>query len=373
MESGIDLVLEAVRRNGSNTEAYRSLGAIRVTLHPKDDLLLFNYTDKATFAGQWNEVERVSRGLIIHWPTATVAARPFDKFFNLGEKHITDLPSGPFEATAKLDGSLGILYRCTEGYAIATRGNFVSKQAGWATAYLRARYNLMGLPENVTLLFEIIYPDNRVIIDYGESEALYLIGARKFDGYDYNYKELTRLAEQFGLPIVESVKVTSLAELEQLANNASGIEGWVLRFEDGSRVKVKTIEYIRIAQILNRLTPARVRDVLLLDSQADWDEYVMDLPEELYQKVEEIAAIIKEVVLSEEKRLNYIFQTALAEPLAKSRKDFALAVKANFNADSKFLFAMLGREDIKPLLLRRLDLARLKFPEDVWQNSAKPE
>src|SRR5271166_2183048 len=104
---GLETVLAAVRQHGAELGAYEELGAIKATLHPNGDLLIFNYTQFAQFAGTWSPVERVCRGLIIHWPTATVRARAYDKFFNLSqmpESQYFALPTGPMEVTEKVDG-----------------------------------------------------------------------------------------------------------------------------------------------------------------------------------------------------------------------------------------------------------------------------
>lgn len=362
MEDGVSIILEAVRRYGPEVRAYKELGTINVTRHSDGDLLIFNYGVKATFEGRWNTVERASRGLIVHWPTGTVAARPFEKFFNLNEANAPELPPGPFEVTAKMDGSLGVLYRRPAGYTIATRGSFVSKQAGWATSYLRKHHDLSGLDPDVTLLFEIIYPENKVIVNYGETRGLYLIGARRFDGYDFSYRELSELAGRFKLPVVPSVEVSSLEDLVKLAHATNGVEGWVVRFGDGSRVKVKTVEYITFARLLVGLTPNRVRETLL-GNQADWDSFMMSLPEELYRQVSEMAAIINGAVAAEEARLLALFES-VAPLAATSRKDFAQVVRTQHLRDSPYLFVLLDGKPIRPLILRQLDLAILKFPEN---------
>ncbi|HRF99146.1 MAG TPA: hypothetical protein PLZ51_28235, partial [Aggregatilineales bacterium] len=74
----------------------------------------------------------------------------------------------------KMDGSLGILYRWQGAYYIATRGNFDSDQAIWATIFLRTHYDLHNLADEYTLLFEIIYPDNRIVVNYGQRQDLVL-------------------------------------------------------------------------------------------------------------------------------------------------------------------------------------------------------
>jgi hypothetical protein len=212
MHPGIDTILEAARRAGPDLAAYKQLGQIYAAR--QGDLLLFNYTARATYERAWNVV------------------------------------------TAKLDGSLGILYRADDGARVATRGSFVSVQAQWATAHLRRRYDLRDLPDGLTLLWEIIYPGNRVVLNYGAQADLYLLGARRIsDGADLAYDAVTALAEQYGFPVVPRVPITTVAELLQLAEGAIGVEGWVVRWPSGLRVKIKTMEYLALHRLLSNLTP----------------------------------------------------------------------------------------------------------------------
>src|SRR5258708_3429749 len=169
MHEGIETILEAVKRYGPYPNLYKELGFIRVVRHDTEPYLLFNYTEEAMFKNTWNDVERVSRGLIVNYLTYELVALPFTKFFGLEqqpETSLLNLPSSECEVTAKMDGSLGILYWCSDGPAIATRGSFTSDQAIWATKFLRERFDLSGLDRDITLLFEIIYPENRVVLDY---------------------------------------------------------------------------------------------------------------------------------------------------------------------------------------------------------------
>jgi len=140
-----------------------SLGGIYV--RERHGLLLFNYSNAALFSGEWNPYERVCRGLMIDSQTGQIAALAFPKFFNwmqggrCTKAHVV-------EATEKQDGSLAILYR-DDGLKICTRGSFDGEQALWATDFLNTMYPDLGetLPEDITLLFEIIYPENRIVID----------------------------------------------------------------------------------------------------------------------------------------------------------------------------------------------------------------
>jgi RNA ligase len=103
-------------------------------------------------------------------------ARPFPKFFNYGEQPDEDTRrlGQPFTLSEKVDGSLGIHYRWNGTDGIATRGSFHSPQAQWATAAL-ADSPPVRFDYGRTHLFEIVYPENRIVVDYGDrAELVYL-------------------------------------------------------------------------------------------------------------------------------------------------------------------------------------------------------
>lgn len=371
-DAGIAVILDAARRFGPDVAAYRQLGGITARLHPNGELLIFNYTPQATYAGLWSPVERISRGLIIHWPTARVVALPFPKFFNLNERpetRVEALPAGPIEVTAKLDGSLGVSYWDGTQFAVATRGSFTGPQALWATARLNAQHPVAALPRDLTLLCEVIYPANRVVVNYGATEGLFLIGARRLDGYDLPHAELAEIAGRFAFPLVPLEQVAHLAELLPLVASHTGIEGWVVRYPGGLRVKIKTAEYLRLHRLLTNLTPERVREVLLADTGA-LASFIMELPDEFQREAQALADAILARVAADEARLRAIFAGPLAPAAQESRKAFALAVTAQYQADAKYLFALLDGKAIRPLLLRALDVTTLALPpgtgESLW-------
>lgn len=149
-------------------------GLVNATLHPTGKLVIYNYGPKAQFEDAWTPVTMQCRGLIVNTATSEVVARPFRKFFNLNterfpETKLENLPADiEPEVTAKLDGSLGILYPDPESDlpAIATRGSFTSDQAIWATRWYRKNYHAAKWPDNYCPLFEIVYPENRIVCAY---------------------------------------------------------------------------------------------------------------------------------------------------------------------------------------------------------------
>lgn len=95
-------------------------------------LILFNYTNQCTYDRAWDtEYTRNARGVIYDVFTGNLVAKPFPKFFNLGEMQetmLSNLPNEPYKVFEKVDGSLGIIYhfndKKTIGLLTQTEGRF---------------------------------------------------------------------------------------------------------------------------------------------------------------------------------------------------------------------------------------------------------
>ena len=247
---------------------------IAVQKHPTEDLWIYNYTKKAQYEGAWTEETLAARGLILD-AAGQVVARPFRKFFNLDELGPDFVPPiGPFAVMEKLDGSLGVDYAAHDGsYAVATRGSFTGVQAVKGTELLHERYAhvLPRLEPELTYLVEIIYPGNRIVVDYGDREELVLIGCLE------TATGAERELPNVGFPVVPIYDgITELAKLRELA--ADNREGFVVRFADGSRVKVKFAEYVRLHRLLTGVTARAIWD--LLRAGQSTAELVYLVPEE---------------------------------------------------------------------------------------------
>lgn len=128
----------------------------------------------------------------------------------------------------KLDGSLGILYQHAGAWHIATKGTFASAQAQWATDWLRRHIDpaLLARFGAYTLLFEIVYPENRIVVDYGDRAGLTLLAARAIaDGAYMPRAELMALAALLGVPLVRQLPLASLAAIDEALAQLTGTDG----------------------------------------------------------------------------------------------------------------------------------------------------
>lgn len=246
-----------------------------------DGLVLFNYTDKCTYDSEWNDVTTAARGIIFDLATGDIVARPFDKFFNLGEKdhvHLSKLPNEPYVIQEKMDGSLGIIYYYKNKWRVATRGSLTSVQAQWAEERLNC-YNLTELRPWGTYLVEIIYPGNKIVVDYCGQEHLVLLGVRHTkEGHYLHHDCLGYLSANTGMPSCPTYGLTIEQAIERKKHLSKDEEGFVVWFEKGLRVKIKGDEYLRIAKIISCLSPLSFWEVMKHGKVPQ--EYLQQIPEE---------------------------------------------------------------------------------------------
>ena len=159
-------------------------GYVREQKHPTLPLTILNYTDKATYERRWNSVTTHCRGLIVNNVTDEVIARGPRKFFNYGEPSATEYPLDTLvRLTTKHDGSLGIGWRYFDvsqwWYGVATRGSFLSEQAEHAGEVLTHddKGNIdFAATAGYSRMWEIVYPENRIVLDYGDRDELIPLG-----------------------------------------------------------------------------------------------------------------------------------------------------------------------------------------------------
>lgn len=249
--------------------------------HPELPLTIYNYTHRTQFAGKWTDVTKACRGLILH-DDGRVIARPFPKFFNLGEMAKSwNPPSKNFTVTTKEDGSLGILYRTTSGYAMATRGSFTGIQAIKATAMVQHYADLPWDTERYTYLFEVIYPENRIVVDYGSDERLVLLAV-----IDTATGKDVALPDWFPHHVQRWPELTDLQQLHDHAIPNS--EGFVICFANGFRVKVKFAEYVRLHRLLTGVNARTIWEHLSAGGEG-FDALITKVPDEFYAWVQATA------------------------------------------------------------------------------------
>ncbi|MFG1807199.1 RNA ligase [Streptomyces sp. NPDC049040] len=248
-------------------EAAVAAGHVTRRAHPELPISVLTYTRTAQYEAAWTPVTTRCRGLIADDTSGEIVAWPFGKFFNAGEHgtgrpYAPPLPDEPFEVYDKVDGSLGIVFHHEGRWRAASKGSFTGEQALWAQAWLDG-HDTGRLTPGTTYLAEVLYPENRIVVDYGGRRDMVLLAAFDAAGREIPLRDAAGGWEPVG-SVVRTWPAMPLADLLLAAGDdmrldgrpASGTdaEGWVLRFASGIRVKVKLDGYVRLHRVLTGIT-----------------------------------------------------------------------------------------------------------------------
>lgn len=320
------------------------------------NLVLYNYSDLTTYDKLWNEHTINSRGTIYNKLTGETVAKGLPKFFNLGElpkeKQDSILRMRKFEVFTKEDGSMGLVAFYNDKWNVTTRGSFSSEQAIKATEML-SKYNLNQLNNNFTYVVEIIYPENRIIVNYGTKEELVLLAC--IETKTGREADLAALKGHVPFPIVQSHSFNRIDQvIEAVETMDSNNEGFVVKLKTGERFKVKSAEYLRIAKIMADTSP-----LVLWKAMKDGivDKKLMEaIPEEFREEYEDIKDELEsqyiQVLLAATKR--FMDVTNIISSL--DPKEIGLYLNENGNELNHFVFPILKqkRDAVEKMIMNEI-------------------
>lgn len=282
--------------------------------HPELPLTIYNYTPRTVYAKHWTPETLACRGLVLD-SNDEIVLRPFGKFFNAGELDV--MPTGFHHTYEKMDGSLFLVGTWRGKVVTATRGSFTSPQADLGRQILNDEPGWV-LISGVTYCFELIHPQNQIVVDYGAEEKLVFLAAMD-NGTGRTMTDWFPPFESARYYNELSMKYV-LANPEQQRNG----EGFVLHFpETDQRVKIKFEEYVRLHRILTGVNARHIWERLAAGKPLD--DLLELVPDEFYQWVRDTEtelrdefAIVRELHLE---RFEYLRGS-------KDRKTFAARAKS---------------------------------------------
>lgn len=304
--------------------------------HPTLPLYILNYSVTAQYNWSWDEVTLQCRGLVIDEDN-NVIARPFRKFFTIeqlqgdesGEKILQKLYSETYEVQEKLDGSLVIIFKYEGELVTATRGSFESEQAIKAYDLIPEGFTPV---EGFTYLFEIIYKQNKIVCDY-DFEGLVLLSIINTE----NGSEHSNFYQTW----FKRPKIYSFNSLEEiLSYKEPNIEGFIVKFEDGTRIKIKTEDYKRLHRLITGVNEKTVWEALKSDKL---EELLENTPDEFYKWVREVKERLEFLYRDLERQAFEYFSSISVNNF--TRKDFALAVSTCEFPHKSILFNLYDGKD----------------------------
>lgn len=273
---------------------------------------------------------RECRGLILRDADGCpeVACRGFDKFGNYGESYCPEIDWSTARVQTKVDGSIIRLWYEGEpekgDWHVSTNGVIDATKALVGTNHTRSfealfwesanrqQLNLAKLDRDCTYMFELVGPENRVVVYYTEP-MIFHIGTRE------NRTGLER-STNIDIPRPAEHRFQTLSEcIEGAKRLPVSEEGYVVVDATWNRVKIKSPAYVALHAMLNG--PMTTERIIRLIRQGDVADLTAYFPE-YSAKVKDVQGMIAFTCDHLQVRI-----TELASQEFSTQKDFALAVK----------------------------------------------
>ena len=325
-------------------------GGIRLLDQGGYQVLDYNFVEKDTFdspfALECRGLKFASDGRLI--------ARPFHKFFNLGEKEQPeniDL-SEPHVVQEKRDGSM--VHPCLlDGALVFMTRKGKTDHADLALSHASpAVLDLCAhlLEGGITPMFEFTSPQNRVVVAYERPEIVLLAARDMTSGAYLPFTELQALATRFAIPLVQSHgAISDLPRFVETARGLEGEEGYVIAFDSGHRIKLKADAYVLRHRALDGMRFEKV--VLAWIAEGAVDDVLPILRPDAAEALTEYASTVEQSLSAHETRL----QTFWATHRGLDRKSYALAAQSEIDPRlQRVAFALLDGRGAREELLKIL-------------------
>lgn len=326
------------------------------------------------------DLVRECRGIILDMTDGLeLFSVPYFKFFNVGEPHAAEIDWNTAVVSEKIDGSLMKVVKYDDQLLISTNGVIDAYKCNLTPQHncpfqnfgqlfeeaVRNQYIECGfngdlddamawfkdllVPGN-TYMFELCSKWNRIVVPH-DKPKLYFHGFRENSSLEEMPFEICVVSEFFSGPLVYNL--TTLDDCIKAAEKLPwDDEGYVIRDRNFNRVKLKSLEYLKIHKMANNgnLSIRRAVDVFMENEIAELLAY--------FPEYKTVFDDIKSKYIAREKELDETYAKLKALNL-DSKKEQALWIMANTKY-SGLIFGMLknevsAKEQLNELYSKRRD------------------
>ena len=319
-------------------EELKNKGLLNIKKHILHPIYLLDYTPKTQYRQLWCKELIHARGLVVA-QDGEILARPLPKFFNHYEiDGFEELHDKDYEVYKKMDGSLAILFHYNDLPIFCTRGSFCSDQALKAEEIYKLKYKDVEVKKECTYCFEVIYPENRIVVDYNTLEDLFLISIT----HTKSGKEMN--IDQAGFLSVRKFDTNEVLFNEWLNHDVYNEEGYVIKI--GSlRVKVKFLNYVNKHKVKN-LSVEQIKKCFKQKGYVNLE----DIPDECYDEIKSVITKLENQCKDKENECLREYENILKQNSITS--DVIDAIKGSKHRS--ILFAIHNKKSYKALILKML-------------------
>jgi RNA ligase len=318
-------------------------GLVNIKKHPQFPLYLLNYTPRTQYRQKWCKELVHARGLVVG-EDGKILARPLPKFFNHYEIiDLENLQDEEYEVFEKMDGSLVIMFHYENHPIFCTRGSFISEQSAKAHEIFRAKYKHISINRECTYCFEVIYPENKIVVNYEDVEDLFLISIT----HTSSGKEIN--IDATGFKTVNKLDKTSLSAFLSGFEEAN-MEGYVVKYTKGLtnslRVKYKFNTYVE------KHKGKSLSETAIKRSMKNMESINLDnIPDECYEAVKKIKTQMEEQFQRQKSKIENQYLKITSQQNSSPR-DVIEAIKQSEH--SSILFAIHRKKPYDMLVWKSL-------------------
>ena len=314
------------------------------------------------------------RGLTFIWnKDGTIYDRfiLLDKFFNIDQ-----VPDSAYSVVKnykikniynKEDGSVASFVKLPNGVVKGrSKTSFTSDQAIEIQNIYNSDTNIKKfvhfcMDNKIVPIFEFVSPNNRIVVPYSNTDLILL---RMRDNTTGEYLDIDDYSEHLDGISVAASEETTLDDLISAKEIVEGKEGWIIQFENGKMVKIKTDWYFSLHGLYTSQIN-RENDVISLILDEKIDDVLPQVEESKRKEIEEIIDIVNNEINHILKDLNTLLKSWKGD-----RKEFALENMKHplFSVAMNVIGGKDKLDSIKDLIRNK---TRNLQPAKQWMEKAK--
>jgi RNA ligase len=305
-------------------------------------------------------IRRECRGMVFD-EHGELISRRFHKFFNANEREETQLHqidlSKPHVIMDKLDGSMITPIPLKSGIRWGTKMGITdvglnaeefannNEQYGKFASYCNY--------QKVTPIFEWTSRKNRIVVDYPVDNLILTAIRDNYTGKYLRSVETKKLGRYFGIPVVSMYsKIEDVTQFLEVVRGLTGLEGYVVRFNNGHMLKFKSEEYCLLHN--SRETAATEHHIIQAIVEEKIDDLKSLLIKEDLDKVNELEKEFWASIRRQEAKYNGLFNDVYQKS-SGDRKKFALEIAPQLDKDEvAIFFQMFTGKPLQEILLQRV-------------------
>jgi T4 RnlA family RNA ligase len=260
---------------------------------------------------------------------------------------------------SKEDGSIASFIQLPNGKVYGrSKTSFISDQAieiqkiydNWPNIQTFVNWCMNN---DIVPIFEYVAPTNRIVVPYANTDLILL---RMRDNATGEYLDIDNYVDKLdGISIAENIKGLTLDDLVELKSVESGKEGWIVQFENGKMIKIKTEWYSRLHGLFT-MELERENTLIALIINETIDDVLSQLGETETKKREEVQKItdvINNFIKNKSEEIDELMKEFKGDV-----RDFAIKNKKNPNF--KFCMDIINKGEDKIKLIKDFILIQTK-------------